>query len=54
MTRVNIPKLVELLYTHPNNGFVFDFSVNPATFTLDREELEKLIEKAEIKKESHE
>lgn len=47
-TRVDIPKLVELLTTHPNNGFVFDFSVNPATFTLDLEELEKLIKEAEI------
>lgn len=49
MTRVDIPKLVELLNTHPNKGFVFDFSVNPATFTLDREELEQLIWKAEVK-----
>lgn len=47
-TRVDIPKLVELLTTHPNNRFVFDFSVNPATFTLDLEELEKLIKEAEI------
>lgn len=49
MTRVDIPKLIGFLYHHPDNGFVFDCSVNPATFTLDREELQKLIEKAEIK-----
>ena len=48
---INIPKLIRLIEAHPDNGFVFDASVNPPTFTLSREELEKLIEKAEVKKE---
>lgn len=49
-TRVDIVKLIEMLYHHPDMGSVFDTSTNPPTFTLSREELEELITKAEVKK----
>lgn len=48
MTRVDVNKLMELLVTHPNENFVFDFSVIPTRTTLDRDALEKLIQQAEV------